>query len=232
MGSLWISHTSYGAPGLVDLIGAKTSLLIDDHAVLTGPNPLFRLDGFEYDGISPSSPQDVNTRLKWINRQPPYNPQPFDQLAAVFRRNGQERKATKVLVHKRRARRRILEAWWSKRWDEFLDLSVLYGWQAWRPLVVGFVLFLYVFGLLICVQSAGLISRSEDTVSAYHPLIHALDIFVPIVDLGIESNWGVNTVAGGSLAWLVLAYLWLLKLVGWGTVTLALAALTGIVKRE
>ena len=143
-----------------------------------------------------------------------------------------KREATKVLVQKRRARRRMLEGWWSKRWDEFLDLSALYGWQAWRPLVVGFVLFVCVFGLLIWVQAAGLLKSSADSVTPYNPFIHALDVFVPIVDLGIESRWGIDTASGGSLAWLVLAYLWLLKLVGWGTVTLALAALTGIVKRE
>ena len=186
-----------------------------------------------YERIDPESPQDVTTRLLWLERQPKgYHPQPFDQLAAVFRRNGQDQEARDVLVAKRRKRRTTLRGWWSKRWDEFLDLSMLYGWQAWRPLVVGFVLFLYVFGLLICVQAAGFLNTSADSVTPYNPFIHALDVFVPIVDLGIESRWGIDTASGGSLAWLVLAYLWLLKLVGWGTVTLALAALTGIVKRE
>ena len=230
---LMLRNLAFGTAGRFDLVGAKISILADDASLSSVQDVSLRLDGFVYEQIAPKSPKDVGTRLQWLKRQPGgYHPQPFDQLVAVLRRNGQDQEASEVLIAKRRARRRVLQGWWSKRWDEFLDFTVLYGWQAWRPLVVGFVLFVYVLGLLICVQAVGLLNSSADSVSPYHPFIHALDVFLPIVDLGIESRWVIDTARGGSLAWLVLVYLWLLKLVGWGTVTLALAALTGVVKRE
>ena len=50
------------------------------------------------------------------------------------------------------------------------------------------------------------------------------------MELATKSRWAIDTANGGAFAWLVMAFLWALKLVGWGTVTLALAALTGIVK--
>ncbi len=163
---------------------------------------------------------------------PTYYPQPFDQLAAVFRRSGSDQKATRVLIEKRRKRRETLPTWWRKFGDWFLDFSTLYGWQAWRPLVAGFLAFLHVFGLVVVAQAADLVSGPLDVNSSYHPFIHTLDVFLPIVDLGVESHWTIDTEGGGALAWLVVSYLWFLKLIGWGTVTLALAAVTRIVQRE
>ncbi len=230
--SLWLCGPSPGTAGLIDLIEAKVSLLVDDRKALVSPEVFFRLDGFVYERIAPSSPQDVPTRLKWLGQQPGYQPQPFDQLAAVYRRNGQDHEARDVLVAKHRARRNTLRGWWRKFGDVLLDLSLLYGWQAWRPLAAGFAIFLPVFGLVLAAQAAGLVVGPSDTTSSYHPFIHALDVFLPIVDLGIESRWTIDTANGGRFAWLVMAFLWTLKLVGWVVVTLALASVTGIVKRE
>ena len=231
--SLWLRDISPQAAGLIDLLGAKVSLLVDDCKMLTNPHLFFRLDGFVYERIAQTSPTDVKTRLKWLDLQgPEYFPQPYDQLAAVFRRDGQDQEAKDVLVAKRRRRRETLPDWWRKLGDVLLDLSMLYGWQAWRPLVGGSVVFLYVFGLVLIAQAAGLVDGPSDATSSYHPFIHALDIFLPIVDLGVESHWMIDTASGGALAWLVISYLWFLKLVGWGTITLALAAVTRIVQRE
>ena len=137
-----------------------------------------------------------------------------------------------MLVAKRRKRRTTLAGWWHKLGDALLDLSMLYGWQAWRPLVGGSVVFLYVFGLVLIAQAAGLLVGHSDTISSYHPFFHALDVFLPDCGPGIEITVTIDTESGGALAWLVMVYLWFLKLVGWGTVTLALAAVTGVVKRE
>lgn len=218
--------------GDVRLIGANVSTLADDPASLAAQNVTLRLDGFAYKHIAPDSPSDVRTRLQWLGRQGPgYHPQPFDQLAAVLLRNGQDREARDVLIAKRRKRRETLPRLRSKCWDWFLDKSVLYGWQPWRPVVGGSTVFLVVLGLVIGAQAVGLVVGTADTMSSYHPLVHAIDVFLPVVDLGVESRWTIDTV-GGWFAWLVMACLWFLKLVGWGTVTLALAAVTGVVKRK
>jgi len=218
--------------GEISLFGARVSVLADAPKAIPDSATL-RLDGFAYERISPYSPRDVATRLEWLEHQSePYQPQPFDQLAAVFRRSGHDQEARDVLVAKRRKRRETLQILRSRYWDWFLDWSVLYGWQPWRPLISGFVVFLVVLGLVIGAQAASLITATAGVISTYHPLVHALDVFLPVVDLGIESNWTVDTAGGGWFAWLVMACLWFLKLVGWGTVTLALAAVTGVVKRE
>ena len=218
--------------GEISLFGAHISVLADAPEALPESATVL-LDGFVYERISPYSPRDVASRLEWLERQPEsFQPQPFDQLAAVFRRSGHDQEAKDVLVAKRRKRRETLQRLRSRCWDWFLDKSVLYGWQPWRPLVGGSVVLLAVLGLVIGAQAMGQVTSPSDVMSSYHPLVHVLDVFLPVVDLGVESRWTIDTSSGGWFAWLVMACLWFLKLVGWGTVTLALAAVTGIVRRQ
>ena len=107
-----------------------------------------------------------------------------------------------------------------------------YGWQAWRPLVGGAAIFLLVFALVVAAQAVDLNLGPPDTTASYHPFMHALDVFLPIIDLGIESRWAIDTTNGGAFSWLVRVSLWVLPVVGWVSVTLAVAAFTGIVRRE
>ena len=231
--SLWLCNLHPTTAGVIDLLGARVSLLVDDRRSLASPGVFFRLDGFVYERIAPDSPQDVNTRLQWLERQgPDYHPQPFDQLAAVFQRSGRDHEAARVLIEKRRKRRETFPNRWHKNWDRFLDCSVRYGWQAWRPLVGGAAIFLLVFALVVAAQAVDLNLGPPDTTASYHPFMHALDVFLPIIDLGIESRWAIDTTNGGAFSWLVRVSLWVLPVVGWVSVTLAVAAFTGIVRRE
>ena len=231
--SLWFRNLGFDSAGKIVLIGARVSMLADDLKTLYCRGTTFVLDGFVYEQIAPDSPQDVRTRLQWLRRQGPgYHPQPYDQLADVFRRSGREQEARDVLISKRRVRREFLRRWYSKTWDVLLDWTLLYGWQPWRPLVVGVLALLVAIGLVFGAQEAQLIVGQSDRKSSFHSLVYALDVFLPIIDLGVESSWTIDTSGDSQLAWIVTWYLWFVKVVGWGTITLALAALTGMVKRD
>ena len=233
LNSVWLREVGSETAGQIVLTGAQVDLLADDSELSARRDVDLHLDGFVYDRIAPDAPQDVKTRLQWLRRQPlGYRPQPFDQLAAVFRQNGQDQEAREVLIDKRRKRRENLRAWPSKCWDYLQDLMLLYGWQPWRALAIGLVLLVIVFGLVTAAQAVGLVLGPSDVTASYHPFIHALDVFLPIIDLGLESRWTIDTASGGAFAWLVRVSLWALPVVGWVSITLALAALTGIVKRE
>ena len=233
MNSFWLREVGPGTAGHIVLTGARVDLLADDPEVSARESVEIFLDGFVYERIAPDAPQDVTTRLQWVRRQSlGYRPQPFDQLAIVFRQNGDEQQARDVLIDKRRMRRENLRGWPSRSWDYLQDWTVLYGWQPWRALVIGLVLLMTVFGLVTAAQAVGLVLGPSDAIASYHPFIHSLDVFLPIIDLGVESRWAIDTASGGAFAWLVRVSLWALPVVGWVTITLALAALTGIVKRE
>ena len=231
--SLWLRDLSPKTAGLIDLTEANVLLLVDDCGMLTNSRVLLRLDGFVYERIAQSSPKDVKIRLGWLDVQgPEYFPQPFDQLAAVLRREGQAQEARDVSIAKLRKRRETLHGLRSRYWDWFLDKSFLYGWQPWRPLVVGFVIFLIAFGLVSSAQAAGLVVGRSDAASPFYPFTLVVDVFLWNVDLGAESRWSIDTDRGGVFARLVTGFLWFLKLVGWVTITLALASRTRIFKRE
>ena len=72
----------------------------------------------------------------------------------------------------------------------------------------------------------------SDATSPFYPFTLVVDVFLWNVDLGAESRWAINTDSGGVYAWLVVGSLWFLKVVGWGAITLAMAARTRIVRRE
>ena len=223
--------------GTLDFRSAQIGMLGDAPQLLSDPVLLY-LDGFVYERIAPDSPRDVATRVQWLQRQPEgYHPQPFDQLAEVFRRNGQDYEAQQVLIAKRRKRRRtVLHGWpfgWPRRfWDWILDWSVGYGWQPWRPLIFGIVFFLLVLGLVFTAQAKGLVAGPSDAASSFHLFTFAADLFLSTGDLSIDSGWTVDTAKGGAFAWLVIVSLWGLKVVGLGTVALVTAAQAGIVKRR
>ncbi len=231
--SLWLRDLGSGTVGQIVLSGARVYLLADDPELSARLGVDLYLNGFVYDQVAPDSPQDVGTRLNWPNRKSDeYHSHPFNQLLAYYRRNGQEQEARDVWVAKRRARREAAPRWLSKTWDIFLDWSMLYGLQPWRPLLLGFVFFLLAFGLILGAQLTDRIVGPADQISAYHPLIHALDVFLPGVELGVEALWKIDTSSGDTFAWIVTVLLWILKLVGWFVVTLVPVALTGIVRRE
>ena len=231
--SLWFRKLGFANFGNIVLIGARVSMLADDINTLEYKGTTFVLDGFVYDQIAPDSPQEIDNRLRWLRRQHPgYHPQPFDQLATVFRRGGREQEARDVLISKRRVRRESLKGRYSKSWDTFLDWALLYGWQPWRPLVLGVLVLLVAIGLVFGAEAVEIVAGQSDSISSFHPLVFALDVFLPIIDLGVESSWSIDTSGNNRFAWIVTWYLWVAKLVGWATVTLALAALTGVVKKD
>ena len=111
--------------GIVDLGNAQVSVLCDDPA--TWPADI-RLDGFSYGSLITRAEQDrsgtdamtylsdsANTsaeilpardRLVWLGRSSVgYRPQPYEQLAAFYRRMGHDDQARKVLLAKQRRRR-------------------------------------------------------------------------------------------------------------------------------
>ncbi len=83
--------------------------LIDDTASWQDLRALY-LDGFVYTAIfgepDKSNRTEVKARLLWIKKQQPkpFRPQPYQQLAKVFRESGREADAKRVLVAKEWAR--------------------------------------------------------------------------------------------------------------------------------
>jgi hypothetical protein len=137
-----------------------------------------------------------------------YSPQPYEQLATVLRKQGQDRAARDVLIARTDdhvARR----AWPVRGAMRILRETVGYGY---RPLRV-------LWAALIVVAVGSLIFRlgrgSFQPVGQHHPpfspVAFSLDALLPIIDLGQERAWVVDTPEAGWLA----IYYWCHVCIGW-----------------
>ena len=145
--------------GLLDMQGASIDTVHDDLACWPGKGDV-RLNRCRY-GAFIDGPVDAESRLDWLARQTPerwgedFWPQPFEQLATVFREMGHDEDARAVLIAKerlqRRARRKRAR---SRLWrgmiavkDGILEVTVAYGRQ---PLLAFVWLTLFwLFGVII-----------------------------------------------------------------------------------
>jgi hypothetical protein len=96
----------FRADGTVNLTGARIGSLVDEAA--SWPQAL-DLHGLTYDELTN---MPARKRLDWLNRSIEYAPQPYEQLAAYYRRLGHDEEARRVLLAKLRQRRRQ-RAWWT-----------------------------------------------------------------------------------------------------------------------
>jgi hypothetical protein len=95
--------------GALDLTGASIDTLHDDEASWPAPGNLL-LNRCLYNALI-GGPMDARRRLAWLARQSPerwgedFWPQPYEQLAFVFREMGHDEDARTVLVEKERLQR-------------------------------------------------------------------------------------------------------------------------------
>jgi hypothetical protein len=145
--------------GVLDLTGASFGTIHDEAASWPKPGELL-LNRCRY-GAFIDGPVDAGSRLDWLARQAPerwgedFWPQPYEQLAAVFREAGHGEDAATVLVVKERLQRRARRArthnpvW---RWllfvgDGILGITVGYGRKPLFALV--WLLFFWLAGVAV-----------------------------------------------------------------------------------
>ncbi|WP_062429043.1 hypothetical protein [Herbidospora daliensis] len=168
--------------GGVDLGYTRVGLLADRPESYPG---LVRLNGLVYESLR--SPATLRDRLSWLTRHPDgYRPQPYEQLAAYYRRIGHEHDSRRVLLAKQRARRRTLTPA-GRAWGVLLDAVVGYGFRPWLAgawlsalLTAGTV----VFSLVPPVQ-IGLDERPRH----FNPFVYTLDHLVPVSLFEQRAAW-------------------------------------------
>jgi hypothetical protein len=165
---------SFQVIGMVDLRRAKIGLLADSAEFW--PNCI-NLEGLTYVALTEMPGRD---RRAWLNRNPGYSPQPYEQLAAYYRRLGRDDEARRVLLAKER-RRRDERAWWTRWWGWLQDALAGYGYAPGRALL-----------LLACAFVAGwLVFSSHQPVPvgpgphpAFNAALYTLDVLIPAPSLG------------------------------------------------
>ncbi|WP_143052592.1 hypothetical protein [Streptomyces sp. cf386] len=176
------------------------------------------LDGAVYDSLEPALP--AQARLPWLGRDPAgLVPQPYEQLAATYQRQGRDADARALLVAKHRSMRRTLSLP-ARLWSLLQDATVGYGYRPLRAV-----------WLLLCLLSTGgaLFTAWPPTAVGdgkaphFQPAIYTLDLLLPLVDLGQERSYAPT----GLAQWAAVALIGM----GWLLATTVAAGASRVLRR-
>lgn len=260
----------------VSVADATAARLEDDWTHANGCWPsggLLNLEGFTYGSVSGDDPASVEQRLEWIRSQwPKYSPksfwaelmtylrhpgkparagrfatQPYEQLASVYARAGQDTEARKAVLERRRDMRRYGNlTGYRKALNLLLDKTIQYGYQTWRAVVAltgVYIIAVVVFwaaqhygNLIVPVMetSAGKTpSPATQCTSVYpcfYPAGYAIDTVIPIINVHQATYWGPS----GRAPWghALTVFTWACTALGWALATLTVAGYTGLVRNS
>ncbi|HEX4128859.1 MAG TPA: hypothetical protein VHZ24_02365 [Pirellulales bacterium] len=229
IGTLWIGRESWPAQG---------------HLLL---------HGLTYDELDDRSSLDARLWIEWLRLQPPipFRPQPYEQLAAVLRKDGQDSDSKKVLFAKEHDRAHRAPLSWSQvPWYRLFGPLIGYGYKPWRAfwvslavIICGCVLFGIGahFGLMTPAKAEAFVADGKGgaVVSNHYPafsaFVYSLDTFTPLIDLGQADYWLPNATNGSDVALgvttgaLLRTYMWFHIIAGWILSTLLFVGLSGTV---
>jgi hypothetical protein len=239
----------------LDLRSAKAGTLLIGRDSWPTKGKLY-LYGLTYDLLDDQQTFGAETWIEWLRLQPlrPFRPQPYEQLAAVLRRDGQEGDAKDVQFAKEKDRARRSNLSWSQLpWYRLFGPLIGYGYKPWRAfwlslIVVAVGAVLFGIGssheLLTPTRPEGYVTSKDgqQSISKNYPVLapfmYSVDTFTPLIDLdqadfwlpaanrGSELGLGPLTITTGGL---LRIYLWFHIIAGWILSSLLFVGLTGSV---
>lgn len=181
------------------------------------------LDGFGYDAIGTEQGSDHDgavIRLGWLGRDVDgYRPQPYEHLAGLYRRLGNDQDARLVLLAKERRRRGSLRLP-GRVLGRLLDWTVGYGYRPWRAAVW--------LATLLAIGTVAFSLRRPQPAGDGNPHLdlplYTLDLLLPISVFGVRDDFAPD----GATRWLAYG----LSAAGWLLVTALVAGVARVIKRD
>ena len=214
--------------GELDLRTCKVGFWSDDPP--TWPGRL-RLRGFTLETLDSTRSVGVHERLLWISADPDgYHPQPYEQLAAHYRHEGDPGLARAVLVAKQRHRRSSSEwtgpaRWVSRAWSLVLRSTIGYGYRPWLAAWPAALLLLAGWFVFRHDHNVGLLIVTDDQPStSFSAFRYTVDALFPLAELGERARFAPV----GSAAWHVFAA----NVGGWLLAAALVAGAAGVFKRD
>ncbi|MGW3492698.1 oxidoreductase [Streptomyces sp. NPDC001020] len=205
--------------GKVVMSGARTVNLVDRWTSWPSLGNL-HMGGFAYESLIPQDAFPLARRVEWVAAATAeYNPEPYERLAAVLRNSGEDEDAREVLLAKQRRRRETLPLA-AKLWGYAQDWTVAYGYRPGRAAVWMAVLWA---AASIAFSHASHPPVNKDGHPAWNPSLLALDLLLPVIDLGQAGQWQLS----GRWQWASTAVI----LLGWTLATTVAAGATRLLRR-
>ena len=205
--------------GTVRLAQARVGTFADSEALWTATRGV-DLRGFVYDQLEDTPDVDVRTRLRRFQHvMPDFAPGPYEQLAAAYRRAGDDEKAQRVVMA--RHQRRYAEADVAERlWGGLQHWTVGFGYRPWLA-VCWLVAFAVLGGVWFATHPPVPADAGQNP--AFNPWLFSADTLLPIVNLGQDGYWRLE----GASQWIGSG----LVAAGWILATTAAAGAARVLKR-
>ncbi|NLU67599.1 oxidoreductase [Streptomyces sp. HNM0574] len=207
--------------GVVVLSGAAVEKLVDQVSSWPTGQRLW-MAGFTYQHAIPALGHfNVRERLRWVaGATPEYSPQPYEQLAAMYRNNGDDVNARTVLLEKQRRRRETLPLV-GKLWGYLQDWTVAYGYRPGQAAVW--------MAVLWATAAAYFAGRppgpvKSDEAPHWNAALYTLDLLLPVISFGQDTAWDPV----GRDQWIAAV----LILLGWVLATTVATGATRLLRRE
>ncbi|MDI3387338.1 membrane-associated oxidoreductase [Streptomyces sp. B-S-A8] len=177
------------------------------------------LDGLVYTTLSPHQPAE--RRLALLERESEgYVPHAYEQLATAYRRVGDDSAARTVQLAKQRRHRATLPVY-ARAWGHLQDFTVGYGFRPVRA--AGWLASLLLVGTVAFALDTPRALKPEES-PPFNAFAYALDLLLPIVDLGQEKAYAPD----GGAQWLAYG----LIITGWVFATTIAAGVTRTISRQ
>ncbi|MBF8193769.1 hypothetical protein ITP53_50450 [Nonomuraea sp. K274] len=201
--------------GVVTLAHATFGTLHDQPR--TWPAKL-RLNGLTYERLRGSG---VRKRIDWVTRDPEgFRPQPYEQLAAWYLRDGNEALARRTQLAKLRARRQT-QGLGGRAWGRLLDMAVGYGYRPWLA-GMWFTLLLAAGTVVFGLNPPRALKPAESP--DFHAFAYTFDLLLPLSAFGQRDHFD----PAGWTQWLAYG----LIVSGWILATALIAGATRILRRS
>ncbi|MEV4291196.1 hypothetical protein AB0K40_37295 [Nonomuraea bangladeshensis] len=201
--------------GVVTLAHSKIGTLHDDPD--TWPAKL-RLNGLTYERLRGSG---VARRIEWVTRDPEgFRPQPYEQLAAWYLKDGNDALARRAQLAKLRARRRT-QGPGGRIWGRLLDAAVGYGYRPWLA-GMWFTLLLAIGTAVFAVQPPRPLKPDESP--HFNAFAYAFDLLLPLPAFGQREAFDPM----GWTQWLA----YTLIVAGWILATALIAGATRVLRPQ
>jgi hypothetical protein len=211
--------------GGLDLHRAQVGAWYDERRIW--PEQL-RLEGFVYDSIDAPDATVKDRVRSWLPRTG-YLPQPYEQLAGVYRREGNEQAARMVAIGKQRARRAHVQGWtrWpSRAWSVFLRCTIGCGHRPMLALI--WLAVLVILGSLVFAAGHPDLLRPAKPGSPEQPgfnsFRYTVDLLLPVANFKQRDSF----VASGWVVWVSFGF----TFAGWLLAAVVVAGMSGVFKRD
>ncbi|MGI8334870.1 hypothetical protein ACRYCC_33370 [Actinomadura scrupuli] len=215
IGELWLRRAA-PIEGTVNLRRSQFDLM---HATPEVWPEVVRLDGLTYGALSPRLP--ARERLALLERdEEGYVPHAYEQLAAAYRRVGDDAASRTVQLARQRRHRR-LQPWYARIWGVAQDVTVGYGYRPVRA--AAWLLVLLAIGTVaFALHHPPPAERGKGP--DFNPFIYTLNLLLPIVDFGQAKAFNPK----GAYQWLSYGFI----AAGWILATTIVAGVTRAVSRQ